>query len=64
MDSELIINQLSGKFKIKNPELKNIYKEISDILGNWTGHITYTHIRREKNKEADRLSNIAMDKNI
>ncbi len=63
MDSELVIHQLSGKFKIKNPELKIIYKDISELLANWTGHITYTHIRREKNKEADRLSNVAMDKN-
>jgi ribonuclease HI len=64
MDSELVINQLSGKFKIKNPDLKTIYKDISELLTNWSGHITYTHIRREKNKEADRLSNVAMDKNV
>ena len=63
MDSELVVSQLRGEYKVKNPDLKTIYAELGTILANWTGHITYTHIRREQNKEADRLSNVAMDKN-
>lgn len=61
MDSNLVIEQLSGNFKIKNPELKVIFGEIQDLLRNWNGKIEYIHIRREFNKEADRLSNVAMD---
>ncbi|NDK19525.1 ribonuclease HI family protein [Candidatus Gracilibacteria bacterium] len=61
MDSNLVIEQLSGNFKIKNPELKIIFSEIQELLRNWTGKIQYIHIRRELNKEADRLSNVAMD---
>lgn len=61
-DSELAIRQLSWEYKIKNENLKKIFIEIQEILANWNGKITFNHIPREKNKEADRLSNVAMDK--
>lgn len=61
MDSNLVVEQLSGNFKIKNPELKVIFSEIQDLLQSWGGKIRFIHIRRELNKEADRLSNVAMD---
>lgn len=63
-DSKLAIEQLSGNFKIKNPGLKVIYNEIQDILAEWNGKISYFHIPREQNKEADRLSNVAMDEGM
>lgn len=61
MDSNLVIEQLSGNFKIKNSELKIIFQEIQELLKPWNGKIQFIHIRREYNKEADRLSNVAMD---
>ena len=64
MDSNLVIEQLSGNFKIKNPELKIIFSEIQNILKVWSGKIIFTHVRREYNKEADRLSNVAMDEGM
>lgn len=63
MDSELVIKQLKWEFKVKNPELKEIWLQIWQLLNEWWWKITFNHIRREKNKEADRLSNIAMDLN-
>jgi len=63
MDSELVIKQLKWEFKSKNPELKEIQKQIWELLSEWNGKLTLTHIPRAKNKEADRLSNVAMDKN-
>lgn len=60
-DSELLIEQLSGRYKIKNPELKKLAGQIGEILMDWWWHITFTHVYREQNKEADRLSNVAMD---
>ena len=60
-DSQLVIEQLSGNYKVKNPELKRIYHDIGNALSEWGGKIIFTHIRRELNKEADRLSNVAMD---
>lgn len=63
-DSKLAIEQLSGNYKIKNEGLKQIYNEIQEILSHWPGKISYFHIPRELNKEADRLSNVAMDKSF
>ena len=60
-DSKLVIEQLAGRYKIKNPELKKIYLEIQDMIGKWWGGISFTHVYREDNTEADRLSNVAMD---
>jgi ribonuclease HI len=64
MDSNLVIEQLSGNFKIKNPELKVIFMEIQNMITTWGGKIRFTHVRREYNKEADRLSNVAMDEGM
>lgn len=61
MDSKLVIEQLSGNFKIKNADLKKIYNDIQDVLWAWSVKVSFIWIPREKNKEADRLSNIAMD---
>ncbi len=60
-DSKLAVEQLSGNYKIKHPDLRLIYDDIQRLLSSWGGSIVYTHIPREQNKEADRLSNIAMD---
>jgi len=63
MDSQLVINQLAWIFKIKNKELAEIKFEIQKAINDWWWKISFIHIPREKNKEADRLSNIAMDNN-
>lgn len=63
MDSELTVKQLNWEYKTKNPELKVIQSEIWSMIAAWNGKITIIHIRREQNKEADRLSNVAMDRN-
>ncbi len=59
-DSRLVVEQLSGSFKIKNPKLKLIFEQIK-ILEMEMGSIFYTHIPREKNKNADALANKALD---
>jgi hypothetical protein len=64
MDSNLVISQLSGKWKIKKDELKIINQDILNLIKENNLKISFNWIEREKNKEADRLSNIAMDKNI
>lgn len=62
MDSQLVINQLNGEWKIKKDELKSIYHEIEESIKNASVQVEFRWIEREKNKEADRLSNVAMDK--
>jgi len=62
MDSKLVISQLKWEWKIKKDELKKIYSDIvKEIESSWV-KLTYNWVRREDNKEADRLSNVAMNK--
>ena len=62
MDSKLVISQLSGEWKIKKDELKIIHNDILSQVTKAGVKLTYNWVRREDNKEADRLSNVAMDK--
>lgn len=62
-DSQLVVNQLCGKFKIKNPRLKVLIEEIKKLEGE-VGEVDYTYIPRSENYEADRLVNEILDKHI
>ncbi|MEV0777575.1 bifunctional RNase H/acid phosphatase [Streptomyces sp. NPDC050433] len=59
MDSKLVVEQMSGRWKIKHPDMKPLAAEAARILP--TGQVRYEWIPREKNKHADRLANEAMD---
>lgn len=61
MDSELVKKQLSGEYQIKEPGLVPQFIEIHNQRVANFPHIVFTHIPREKNKEADRLVNEALD---
>lgn len=61
MDSELIQRQLSGKYQIKEPTLFPLFVEIWNARVSEFPHMSFQHVPREKNKDADRLSNVAMD---
>ncbi len=63
MDSQLVASQLSGLFKIKNAAIRELVFKIRGLESSF-GQITYTHVPREKNKEADRLVNLALDGEI
>ncbi len=58
-DSKLVIQQLSGKWKIKEPRLKVLADEFMGLSSGMS--VTYRWIPREENSEADRLANLAMD---
>lgn len=62
-DSNLVINQVSGAWKVKNDELKILHGEVSEFT-NKIKNIQFQHIPRKKNKRADQLANEAMDKNV
>lgn len=59
-DSKLVAEQLSGKWKIKNPGLKPLFYQIKALETNFKS-ATYTHVPREQNTIADRLANQALD---
>jgi probable phosphoglycerate mutase len=59
-DSELLVKQLRGEYRVKNPNLQPLFAHACTLIGR-IGHVTFEHVRRELNKEADRLANLAMD---
>lgn len=59
-DSELLVRQINGRYQIKNHFLKNLFLLIKH-LSTGIEKLTIKHISREKNKEADRLANKAID---
>ncbi|MFJ1841469.1 MULTISPECIES: bifunctional RNase H/acid phosphatase [unclassified Streptomyces] len=59
MDSKLVVEQMSGRWKIKHPDMKPLAAEAARILP--ASVVTYEWIPRERNKHADRLANEAMD---
>lgn len=60
LDSNLAVNQLNGLFKVKNSRLREIILRIHTLEAT-VGEVYYQHIRREKNWEADRQVNKAID---
>jgi len=60
LDSELIVKQLQGAYRVKSPKLKPLYQQVRDRLRRFQD-VHIIHVRREQNQEADRLANLAMD---
>lgn len=59
-DSELLVKQMRGEYRIKHPGLQPLAAR-ARLLMMELGRVTFEHIPREQNKDADRLSNVAMD---
>lgn len=59
-DSKLVVEQLSGRYKIKSPHLKPLIEQIK-VLSRQLGGVVHGHVPRDKNTEADRLANQALD---
>ena len=60
MDSELVARQISGVYRVKHPDLQPIHAAVMAKLRRLTGY-TVGHVPRALNKDADRLSNVAID---
>jgi ribonuclease HI len=61
-DSLLLIEQMRGNYRVKNEGLKPLHLK-ARMLVMQIGNVSFEHVRREQNKEADRLSNVGMDAN-
>ena len=59
-DSELMVKQLNGEYKLLDEKIQKFFIEIWNLKFDF-GKVKFKHIPREKNKEADRLANEAMD---
>lgn len=61
LDSQLVVEQLNGRYKMKNEGLKPLFLEIQSLISQINVRTTFVHIPREKNKAADKLVNQAID---
>ncbi|MDJ0271558.1 MAG: ribonuclease HI family protein [Aigarchaeota archaeon] len=59
-DSELLVNQVNGIYKIRNTQLSALHQKLQQLITRFE-EFTITHVEREKNWEADRLANQAID---
>ncbi|GAB6100282.1 ribonuclease HI family protein [Halanaerocella petrolearia] len=60
-DSQLLVKQLTGEYRVKSNNLKPLYNQIKELIDNFS-QVDFVHIPREQNKEADALANQAMDR--
>ena len=60
-DSELVVRQIEGAYRVKNPNLKPMYEEARRRIARLRS-FRISHVRRGQNKEADRLVNVALDR--
>ena len=61
LDSQLVVEQLNGNYKLKNEGLKPLFWEIRELIMKLGGRVSFKYIPREKNKEADKLVNKVLD---
>ena len=59
-DSELVVKQIGGSYRVKHPAMIPLHREARELMRRFE-EVRVTHVRRELNKEADRLANRALD---
>src|ERR1700753_514681 len=62
-DSELMVKQMKGQYRVNSPELRPMYDEAKRRVAQ-VDHFQIQHVLREKNRHADRLANLAMDRGM
>jgi ribonuclease HI len=60
-DSELVVRQIQGRYRVKNETLKVLHAEAVRLIAR-VPDFRITHVRREKNEHADRMVNLALDR--
>lgn len=63
VDSELLERQMNGHYKLEQPHIQKLFIEIWNLKVDF-GSVDFKHVSREKNKEADRMVNAALDKEL
>ncbi|MGB2939205.1 MAG: ribonuclease HI family protein [Candidatus Dormiibacterota bacterium] len=62
LDSQLVVEQLNGNYRVKHDDLKPLHARVKQLAAEFP-LVTFQHVRREQNTEADRLVNAALDGN-
>jgi ribonuclease HI len=63
LDSELVVRQLNGQYKVKNQDLMPLVQKVLKLMNKFS-QVTFSHIPREKNAKADKLVNQAIDEAV
>ena len=61
LDSQLIVEQMNGNYKVRNEGLKPLYQQVRHLVTELGGAVSFRHVLRAENKQADRLVNKAID---
>jgi len=60
LDSQLVVEQINGKYKVKKPDLQSLHKTAKELIAGLP-EVVVSYVEREKNKGADALVNMALD---
>lgn len=63
LDSKLVVEQMNGKYRVKEPRLQILHREAKDLLDGFRD-VSIVHVEREGNKRADMLANKAIDAKV
>jgi ribonuclease HI len=63
LDSELVVKQINGLYKVKDENLRNMFYEVFELIKSFKIEVVFKHVRREQNKIADFLVNQELDRN-
>jgi ribonuclease HI len=63
LDSKLVVEQVKGNYRIKEPELQNLHAEAKRLLGEFPAY-EIKHVGRAENRGADHLANMAIDEHV
>ena len=61
LDSKLVVEQVNGRWRVKEPELKELHRQATELLKQFGEGVRVSHVGREENRGADKLVNIALD---
>lgn len=63
MDSELLVRQAIGRYRVKNPGLLPLFQQVMSLRNRFE-HVVFAHVPRDLNKQADALANQALDRQL
>lgn len=64
LDSKLVVEQVSGKWRVKEPDLKELHRQATELLKQFGDTVSIRHVAREQNRGADKLVNMALDERV
>jgi len=64
LDSKLVVEQVNDRWKVKEPELKDLHRQATELLKRFGDKVTVRHVAREENRRADMLVNMALDEKV